>query len=86
MARGWGRSEEDLAAEKEAAKDEARPRDRAPKPTAGEAARRTKIHAVELSLARIAEQLSKTANPDRRKALESARDQLKREREKLAAG
>ena len=74
MARGWGKNEEDLGAEREhareaAAKDAARP----PRPVAGEIARR---RSLELSLARIDELLEKTQNPDRRRALETARAEL----------
>jgi hypothetical protein len=83
LARGWGRSEEDLAAEKEAAKDEERQRGQPHGPSADEAGRQAKIHGIDLSLARIAEQLSRTAHPERRKALESARNDLTKEREKL---
>ena len=83
MARGWGRSEEDLAAEKEAARDEERGRDRPAGPTAEEAQRRARAHAIDLSLARIAEQLSRTSHADRRKALESARAELEKERAEL---
>jgi hypothetical protein len=74
MARGWGKNEEDLQAEKESARDE--------KTSASDAARRvdalrkTERHTIELSLARIAEQLAKTTHPDRRAALEAARRAL----------
>ena len=84
MARGWGRSEEDLPAEKEAAKDAQRESGRPVRPPAEEAERHARIRAIDLSLARIADQLSKTVNPDRRKALASARDQLEKERKTLA--
>ena len=74
MARGWGRNEEDLGAEKEHAreakeKSEARPA----RAYADEMARR---RALELSLARIEDLLRKTANPARRSALETARTEL----------
>ncbi len=84
MARGWGRSEEDLAAEKEAAKDEERERGQPLGPSPEDAHRRARIHAIDLSLARIAEQLAKTSHADRRKALESARDELEKERKTFA--
>ena len=74
MARGWGKNEEDLQADKESARDE--------KSAASDAARRADArrkvdrHAIELSLARIAEQLEKTSHPERREALEAARREL----------
>jgi hypothetical protein len=72
MARGWGRSEEDQDAEKEQAK-EAR--------GSGSGASRDSVTTVkrrslELSLARIDDLLSKTTNPARREALESARAEI----------
>jgi hypothetical protein len=82
LARGWGRSEEDLPAEKEAAKEAERESGRPVRPPAEEAARHARLHAIELSLARIADQLSKTVNPDRRRALESARAQLEEQRKR----
>ncbi len=74
MARGWGKSEEDLGAEKEQAREERRREGiwRSPQ----EAERLAKRRSLELSLARIDEQLSKTSHPDRRKALEIARAEL----------
>ena len=74
MARGWGRSEEDLAADKEQVKDgrgtaTGGEKDR----EAREAAKR---RGLELSLARVDDLLSKTENPDRRRALETARAEL----------
>ena len=82
MARGWGKSEEDLGAEKEHAreardKDEARPSG----PLAEEVARR---RSLELSLARIEELLAKTENPDRRRALETAKSELSERLELLS--
>jgi hypothetical protein len=74
MARGWGKNEEDLQADKESARDE--------KSAVSDAARRADArrkvdrHAIELSLARIAEQLAKTNHPERREALEAARREL----------
>jgi hypothetical protein len=84
LARGWGRSEEDLPAEKEAARDAERESGRPVRPPAEESERRARLHAIELSLARIADQLSKTVNPDRRRALESAREALEKERKKFS--
>ena len=81
MARGWGRSEEDLAADKEQAQekrgsaaggDKDRP--------AREAAKR---RGLELSLARVEDLLSKTENADRRRALETARAELTERLEEL---
>jgi hypothetical protein len=74
VARGWGRSEEDLAADKEQAQEKrggatGGEKDR----KAREAARR---RGLELSLARVEDLLSKTQNPDRRRALETARAEL----------
>lgn len=74
MARGWGKNEEDLQAEKESA--------HADRSSASDAAhhidarKKTERHAIELSLARIAEQLARTSNPDRRAALDAARREL----------
>ncbi len=81
MARGWGRSEEDLAAEKEDAREARRA------PGSGsrrDAERRTEAHSLELSLARIEDQLSKTENEGRRRALEAARDELRARLAELA--
>ena len=81
MARGWGRSEEDLEADKEQAR-EARN---------GQSNRRPRVEmkklaerrALELSLARIREQLPKARSPERRRALETANAELQRRLEKL---
>jgi hypothetical protein len=81
MARGWGKNEEDLQADKESARDE--------KSAVSDAARRddarrkVERHAIELSLARIAEQLGKTSHPERREALEAARRELAKKLEAL---
>jgi hypothetical protein len=82
MARGWGRSEEDLAADKEQASgDRSSPRGRR-----RDAARLEQMRALELSLARIEEQLRATASPARRKALEAAKAEVARRlRESSAA-
>ena len=74
MARGWGKSEEDLGADKEhareaAEKEAARPARR----LASEAARR---RSLELSLARVDDLLRKTESEPRRQALEAARAEL----------
>ena len=79
MARGWGRNEEDLGAEKELAREARRA------PGVGsrqDAQRRIEAHGIELSLARIEDQLAKTSNAARRRALEIARREL---RDRLAA-
>jgi hypothetical protein len=77
MARGWGRSEEDQPGDKEHASSAESSSSFSP-----EARERLKQkHVIELSLARIEEQLAATSSRERRSALESARAEL---REKLA--
>lgn len=79
VARGWGRSEEDLGAEKEQAREE-----RAS--VAGgrtDQSRETLRRGLKLSLARIEEQLGKTSNAGRRQALEAARSELLERLERL---
>ena len=74
MARGWGRNEEDLGAEKEHAREA---KDKADaRPARAHAEEITRRRALELSLARIDDLLTKTANPARRSALETARTEL----------
>lgn len=73
MARGWGRSEEDQPGDKEQARADRKPR---PSPPPGELERLKKRRSIELSLARIEEQLTKMRHPERRKALEVARQEL----------
>jgi hypothetical protein len=74
MARGWGKSEEDLGAEKEHARESAEKAAARPSPaTAREAARR---RSLELSLARIEDLLRKTESRERRHALETAKAEL----------
>ena len=72
MARGWGRNEEDLAAEKEQAREA--------RSSAGgsraDADREALRRGLKLSLARIEEQLATAPNPARRQALEAARAEL----------
>ena len=82
MARGWGRSEEDLAADKEQARDGRGSAGGENDRQAREAARR---RGLELSLARIEDLLSKTENADRRRALETARAELKERLEEMRA-
>lgn len=74
MARGWGKSEEDLGAEKEHAREaNEKAAARPSRAHAEEAARR---RGLELSLARIEELLATTENPARRRALEAAKAEL----------
>jgi hypothetical protein len=72
VARGWGRSEEDLGAEKEQAREARTSASGSRADADGEALRR----GLRLSLARIEEQLAGTQNPARRQALEAARAEL----------
>jgi hypothetical protein len=73
MARGWGRNEEDLGAEKELAREESG----APGSGARADARKTaEARSIRLSLARIEEQLALTSSEVRRSALETARREL----------
>ena len=73
MARGWGRSEEDLGAEKEHAKEAAHAPGSGARADARAAA---EARSIRLSLARIEDQLKHTTNDARRGALESARREL----------
>lgn len=74
MARGWGKSEEDLGAEKEQARAD---RERATaSPSHPDAERMARRRTIEMSLARIREELGKTTHPERRAALEAARREL----------
>lgn len=74
MARGWGRSEEDQDAEREQA------REAKGAPTGGtahaDAVLAGKRRTLELTLARIVDQLARTSNAARREALESARAEI----------
>ncbi len=81
MARGWGKSEEDLPAEKESAREERTATSDAAR--RADARRESERHAIALSLARIAEQLARTTNADRRAALEAARKDLETKRDTL---
>ena len=74
MARGWGKSEEDLGAEKEAAREAAQ--QAAARPSRAHAEELVRRRPLELSLARIEDLLTKTDNPARRLALETARAEL----------
>lgn len=73
MARGWGRSEEDLGAEKEHAREA---RGAASGGARRDARTRAEAHAIALSLTRIDDQLKTTTPEPRRKALETARAEL----------
>ena len=83
MARGWGRSEEELEADKEQDR-EARRASRGERPEA-ERKRLKARRALELSLARIREQLPKVRGAERRAALESAKLDLENRLAKLEA-
>jgi len=72
VARGWGRSEEDLGAEKEQVLEEKGSSRGARRDAGLEVARRSLL----LSLARIEEQLAKAPASPRREALEAARAEL----------
>jgi hypothetical protein len=74
MARGWGRNEEDLGAEKEHAKEA---RGAASGGAKLEAKSRAEAHSIRLSLARVEDQLKNVTNDARRRALESAREELR---------
>ena len=76
MARGWGRSEEDMEADKEQDR-EARDASRSILPEA-ERKKLKEKRALELSLARIREQLPKVRGAERRAALETAKADLER--------
>jgi len=76
VARGWGKSEEDLQAEKEQALEGNRLTLSRPSPE--ESRRIAERRTLELSLARIAEQLPNIKSADRRRALEVARSELAR--------
>ena len=73
MARGWGRNEEDLGAEKEQANEEKGAASSVRRPDADVTAARRRLH---MALARIDEQLAKNPSPARRQALEIARSEL----------
>jgi hypothetical protein len=72
MARGWGRSEEDQAADKEHAGSN-RPADGKSRE---EALLESKRRSLKLSLARVEDLLAKTTSGPRRQALETARAEL----------
>ncbi|HJW14115.1 MAG TPA: hypothetical protein VJ776_05445 [Thermoanaerobaculia bacterium] len=81
MARGWGRSEEDLQADKEQAREIREPRGiRRPE---ADTRRIRERRSLELALARIREQLPKVTNPERRRALETARAELEERLEQV---
>jgi hypothetical protein len=72
MARGWGRSEEDLAADREQSRDERKQSEG----HRADAERESKRRGLQLSLARIEQLLAAATNPARRQALETARAEL----------
>lgn len=74
VARGWGKSEEDLGAEKEHAREAAEKS--AARPSARQAAEFSRRRSLQLSLARIDDLLRKTESETRRRALEAARAEL----------
>ncbi|HKF45426.1 MAG TPA: hypothetical protein VKG01_20210 [Thermoanaerobaculia bacterium] len=76
MARGWGRNEEDMQADKEQDRD-ARGASRSLLPEA-ERKKLKERRSLELSLARIREQLPKVRGAERRAALEAAKADLER--------
>ena len=73
MARGWGRSEEDQEAEKEQAVEEKGAGGSVRRPDAEAIAARRRL---EMTLARIDEQLARDPSPVRRQALEMARSEI----------
>jgi hypothetical protein len=74
MARGWGKSEEDVGADKEHAREAAEKA--AARPSRAHAEEMARRRSLELSLARIEDLLGKTDNPARKLALETARAEL----------
>jgi hypothetical protein len=76
VARGWGKSEEDLGAEKEQAREGASEAELQARLSREHARKVALRRSLELSLARIEDLLAKTQNPDRRRALETARAEL----------
>ena len=74
MARGWGKSEEDLGADKEHAREASEKA--AARPSRSHAEEIARRRGLELSLARIEDLLAKTENAARRSALAAARTEL----------
>jgi hypothetical protein len=72
VARGWGRSEEDLASDKEQSREERRQ----PAGHRAQAAAEARRRGLQLSLARIEQLLAASRSPARRQALETARAEL----------
>jgi len=81
MARGWGRSEEDLEAEKEQSRQDRASASGRRSPL--ETKRMTERRSLELTLARIREQLPKVKGSERRRALETAKADLEKRLERL---
>ena len=73
MARGWGRNEEDLGAEIEQAVEEKGAASGIRRPDAEATAARRRL---EMTLARIDDQLARDPSPVRRQALETARSEI----------
>jgi hypothetical protein len=74
VARGWGKSEEDLGADKEHAREAAEKS--AARPSRRHAAEAARRRSLQLSLARIDDLLRKTESEPRRQALQTARAEL----------
>lgn len=72
MARGWGRSEEDVEADKEQSRQDRHP----PGGRRADAAVEAKRRGLQLSLSRIEQLLASATTPARRQALETARAEL----------
>jgi hypothetical protein len=83
MARGWGRSEEDLPGDREQARPEGEPGSPDLSPRGLELLRRRRP--IELSLARVRAELSKINNPGRRLALQTAERELLEQLRELEA-
>lgn len=74
MARGWGRNDEDLPADKEQAREKVEG-----EPPPLDRKRASRRRGIELSLARVAEQLETVTHANRREALLAARQELERQ-------
>jgi hypothetical protein len=74
VARGWGKSEEDVGADKEHAREA--DEKASARPSRSHAEEISRRRGLELSLARVEDLLEKTQNSARRSALETARAEL----------
>ena len=72
MARGWGRSEEDLGADKETQRE----RGKAASGPRSELQRAAERRSIELSLSNVEQELAKAEHPVRRAMLEAAKKDL----------